>query len=108
MCLLLKELLAGQYVRRHFCQAGIDLWGRDPDRTLGWNPFPLCSCHRTSGPDGEGYADSINSPWPDGQAGCAAMFRLGLEGCVLNLACLLFSSIMRHIPHSVQEVSSIS
>ena len=31
-----------------------------------WNPFPLCSCHRTSRPDSEGHPDSSNPPWPSG------------------------------------------
>ena len=35
---------------------------------LWWNPFPLRSSHRKSGPDSEEYADLTNPPWPYGQA----------------------------------------
>jgi hypothetical protein len=43
---VLEELLTGQHVRRHFCQAGMDLWGGIQTGPARWNPFPLCSCHR--------------------------------------------------------------
>jgi hypothetical protein len=48
---------------------------RDPDQIPWWSPFPLCRSHRWSGPNGEGYPDSANSPWTDGQAGTLLSYR---------------------------------